>query len=225
MTELRELSDEPRDDPRSPSSHPSSAEPSNGAHRQAQDAEWLRRRLLERQLHDGASLRLSALALRLGLLRDRAPSDETEWHTRIGELQEELHTVLQELRDVAGQIYPPVLDQAGLGPALRALADRTGSAVQIEVTELVRERRFAAALEVGAYFAVAACLSARAGEDQPLRITIDQPRGELVLTLAGVCPDALPSVLDQARPLDGTADLVEDGTGKTGTIIVRFPCE
>ena len=99
--------------------------------RRREAAQWVRRRLLERQLHDGASLRISALALRLGLLRYQSPRDEDDWQNRIAELQDELHAVLQELRAVSAQIYPPLLDQAGLGPALRELVDQSGADVEI----------------------------------------------------------------------------------------------
>jgi Histidine kinase len=62
---------------------------------------WRRRRLLQRQLHDGAALRISALTLRLGLLEHRAAPNGQAVQDSIGELQDELHTVLEELRDVA----------------------------------------------------------------------------------------------------------------------------
>src|SRR5919106_1723338 len=59
-----------------------------------------------RQLHDGAALRISALSLQLGLFRHRVPEAEPDLHASIEGLQDELHAVLQELRDVAGKIYP-----------------------------------------------------------------------------------------------------------------------
>ena len=86
------------------------------ARRRREREQWQRRRRLERQLHDGAALRASALALQLGLFQHRVPEAERELRTAIGALQDELHAVLQELRDVAAQIYPPLLDETGLGP-------------------------------------------------------------------------------------------------------------
>ena len=64
--------------------------------------------------------------------------------------------MLQELRDVAGKIYPPLLDQAGLGPALREVADRVRPPVRVHAAD----ERFGPAAEGAAYFAVSGCLDA-----------------------------------------------------------------
>jgi signal transduction histidine kinase len=185
---------------------------------------------LERQLHDGASLRVSALALRLGLLRERTPGDAPDWRERIDELQDELHAVLQELRDVSSKIYPPLLDQAGLSAALRELTDQAGLEVILEVPP---GARFGPAAEGAAYFAVASCLAARPTDATGVaRISVTRQTGrglgdqdDLVLRVDGVTARDLRSILDQARPLGGTAELVEDGPVGTGTITVRIPCE
>src|SRR5688572_20909599 len=84
--------------------------PARDARLRAEREQWQRRRRLERQLHDGAALRISALSLQLGLFRHRVPEGEPDLHASIDGLQDELHAVLQELRDVAGKIYPPLLD-------------------------------------------------------------------------------------------------------------------
>jgi signal transduction histidine kinase len=216
--------------PRPGGAPPSVAEPGRepaaeswrAARRRAGADEWQRRRLLERQLHDGASLRVSALALRLGLLREHPPNDSADWAGRINELQDELHAVLQELRDVASKIYPPLLDQAGLRAALRELADQAG----LETVLDVPERRFGPAAEGAAYFAVAGCLAARPPDAPPVRrITVERDRDDLVLRMDGVGPRDLRLMLDQARPLGGSAELVDDGVAGTGTITVRIPCE
>src|SRR5437588_10651632 len=90
------------------------------------EAAWARHRRLERQLHDGPALRLAALSLRLGLRSARAPVDQQSLRDCISGVQDELHAVLQELREVANEIYPPLLDTAGLGAALEAVAERHG---------------------------------------------------------------------------------------------------
>jgi histidine kinase len=198
-------------------------EESLGATQRRREAEqWVRRRLLERQLHDGASLRISALALRLGLLRYQSPRDEDDWQQRIAELQDELHAVLQELRAVSAQIYPPLLDQAGLGPALRELADQSDADVEI----IAGTDRFGPVAEGAAYFAVAECLAARpAGGRAVLRVTIERAEQDLLLTAIGVGPEQVGSMLDQAHPLGGTVNLFEGDTPDNGTITVRIPCE
>jgi len=199
------------------------AEESMGAAlRRREAAQWVRRRLLERQLHDGASLRISALALRLGLLRYQSPLDEEDWQHRIAELQDELHAVLQELRAVSAQIYPPLLDQAGLGPALRELVDQSGAEVEI----VAGTDRFGPVAEGAAYFAVAECLAAQSAGDRPvLRVTIERAEQDLLLTAVGVGAEQVGLMLDQAHPLGGTVNLFEGDTPDGGTITVRIPCE
>jgi hypothetical protein len=203
--------------------------PDVSAARRREVDRWLDRRLLERQLHDGASLRLSALSLRLGLLDPATARDEPEWRARVGELQHELHLVLQELRDVARKIYPPLLDQAGLGAALGELAERHQGALVLEVGEDsgdgevsgVGGRRFGPAAEGAAYFAVAECLAVPPPARSPvLRVSLGADRGGLVLTAAGVdeaCPDRM---LDRVQPLGGTVE-----AAGTPTVVLRIPAD
>jgi hypothetical protein len=200
-----------------------SPDESLGAALRRREAEqWVRRRLLERQLHDGASLRISALALRLGLLRYQSPLDEDDWQNRIAELQDELHAVLQELRAVSAEIYPPLLDQAGLGPALRELVDQSDAAVEI----VAGTDRFGPVAEGAAYFAVAACLAEQPADGRPmLRVTIERAGQDLLLTAIGVGSEQVGLMLDQAHPLGGTVNLFEGDTPDSGTITVRIPCE
>ena len=63
----------------------------------------------------------------------------------------EAATVLGELRRLAHGIYPAILSDAGLGPALRTLAD--GAALPVDVLE-VADGRWVAAAETAAYVAV-----------------------------------------------------------------------
>jgi Histidine kinase len=200
----------------------SAGESMGAAQRRRESDQWVRRRLLERQLHDGASLRVSALALRLGLLRYEAPCDESDWRNRIDELQDELHAVLQELREVAGKIYPPLLDQAGLGPALRELADQLGA--EVEITS--GPERFGPVAEGAAYFAVADCLADQSQHAAAvLRVSIGRDRRDLLLTVSGAESEHVEYMLDQAHPLGGTVNLAPADEPGSGTITVRIPCE
>ncbi|MGQ0480368.1 MAG: histidine kinase [Pseudonocardia sp.] len=202
---------------------------------------WRRRIRLERQLHDGASLRISALSLRLGLLRP----DDDRFERAVGELQDELHAVLDELRAVANEIYPSLLDEAGLGAALRELVDQAG----MRATVRAGDERFGAAVEGAAYFTVRDCLLAAADstvDPDPVDVTIRREGGDLVLSLRGLTACHAEHVHDHARPLGGSVLVSHDGSGTdTGsvnggptdsaptnsgpdggrTITVRIPCE
>jgi hypothetical protein len=193
--------------------------PARDARRRSEHDQWLRRRLLERQLHDGAALRISALTLQLGLFRHRVPATEPDLQESIDGLQDELHAVLQELRDVASKIYPPLLDEAGLGPALREVADRITTPVRIDAPEA----RFGPAAEGAAYFAVTECLDALDAGAPPVEVLVRRDADVLAVHVAGVDLRHAPLLHDQVRRLGGTID-VAGGPG-TGTIIARIPCE
>jgi signal transduction histidine kinase len=192
-----------------------------GMCRRKQQDQWLCRRLLQRQLHDGAALRISALTLRLGLLGHRAAPNEHALQDHIGELQDELHAVLEELRDVAAKIYPPLLDEAGLGPALRELA----AALRVPVAVVACDDRFGPAAEGAAYFAVMQCLAVQPAGAKPAKVVVRRQNDALMLSIVGVEASHAELVEDEARPLGGTVEVVPETPPGTGTIIARIPCE
>jgi signal transduction histidine kinase len=190
--------------------------------RRRAEERWRRRRCLERQLHDGAALRISSMALRLGALdRDARPEDPHAWRRDLAALQGEVEAALEELRAVAARIYPPLLHEAGLGPALRELVTARGDDAALDVTA----GRAEPAVEGAVYFALADALAASAA---PLTIHIrTEPGGaqedDVVVVIEGADPALAPSVRDEADPLGGTVDVVTTPDGTT-TITARFPC-
>ena len=123
---------------------------------EATDAE---RRRLERDLHDGAQQRLVSLSLALRLLRSGlGPPNGTndEAIAAADAASAELKVAIQELRELARGIHPAILTEAGLGPAITALADR--SPVPAEVMSLP-DRRLPSAIEATAYFVVSETLT------------------------------------------------------------------
>jgi hypothetical protein len=186
-------------------------DPESVIRRRRAERPWLRRRRLERKLHDGASLRISALSLRLGLL-GQAPV-EAALPERIGELQDELHAVLQELRAVAGEIYPSLLDEAGLEPALRELAVQR----ELRCTVTSVGERFGTAPEGAAYYALAECLTP--GLPGHVRVWLGREGEDLVARIGGGSLEHVEFMLDQVRPLGGTIEV-----DPAGTITLRIPC-
>ncbi|MDW4909469.1 sensor domain-containing protein [Streptomyces sp. ADMS] len=112
-------------------------------------------RRIERDLHDGAQARLVALAMDLGLAREKLTEDPQAAARMVDEAHGEVKTALQELRDLARGIHPAVLTDRGLDAALSAVASRCAVPVQVEV-DLVE--RPAAAIEGIAYFTVSELL-------------------------------------------------------------------
>ncbi|MGP4109804.1 sensor histidine kinase [Streptomyces sp. 4N509B] len=106
-------------------------------------------RRIERDLHDGAQARLVALAMELGLAKEKLAEDPEAAARLVEGAHGEVKLALQELRDLARGIHPAVLTDRGLGPALSAVAAR--AAVPVRVTDDLPARP-APAIEGIAYF-------------------------------------------------------------------------
>jgi signal transduction histidine kinase len=115
---------------------------------QAQDAE---RRRIERNIHDGAQQQLVALQVKLGLTRALAPTDPDKAGQLLGELQAETEQALQDLRDLARGIYPPLLQDQGLPAALAAQARKSPLPVTVEAGGI---GRYPSEVEAAVYFCV-----------------------------------------------------------------------
>jgi signal transduction histidine kinase len=115
------------------------------------DAADAERRRVERDLHDGAQQRLVALAMRLDLARQTTGASAA----LLDEATTELRAAVAEVRNLARGLHPTILTEAGLGPAIEALAERTNIPVSVEAPD----RRFPATVEAGAYFVVAEALT------------------------------------------------------------------
>ena len=122
-----------------------------------------RLRGIERDLHDGAQAQMVAVAMKLGLAREKLGGlvDQTAQADleRVLELVVAAHRgakeAITELRDLARGIHPPVLDQ-GLGAALTTLAAHSDLPVEL-VVDL--PERPSAAIETIAYFCAAELLT------------------------------------------------------------------
>ncbi|MFG2649867.1 sensor histidine kinase [Streptomyces sp. NPDC048436] len=112
-------------------------------------------RRIERDLHDGAQARLVALAMGLGLAKEKLLEDPEAAARMVGEAHGEVKVALQELRDLARGIHPAVLTDRGLNAALSSVASRC--TVPVKVTADLPTRP-AAAIEGIAYFTVSELL-------------------------------------------------------------------
>ncbi|MEU8543447.1 sensor domain-containing protein [Streptomyces sp. NPDC048717] len=112
-------------------------------------------RRIERDLHDGAQARLVALAMGLGLAKEKLLDDPQAAAVMVDEAHGEVKLALQELRDLARGIHPAVLTDRGLDAALSAVAARCVVPVTVDV-EL--PGRPADAIEGIAYFTVSELL-------------------------------------------------------------------
>jgi signal transduction histidine kinase len=112
----------------------------------AQDGE---RRRLERNIHDGAQQQLLAMAVKLNMVRRVAPEDPDKADTMLTQLQSDVQNALEDLRDLARGIFPPLLAEKGLGAALEAQAARSPVAVTVETDGV---GRYSQDVEAAVYF-------------------------------------------------------------------------
>jgi signal transduction histidine kinase len=195
-----------------------------------------RLRRIERDLHDGAQAQMVAVAMKLGLAREKlcvaidgtAPPDLE----RVLELVDAAHRgakeAISELRDLARGILPPVLDD-GLGTALTTLAAR--SDVPVELTIDLPERP-SAAIETIAYFCAAELLTNVAKHSSArhailqvgpgpgllrVRVSDDGSGGARVEARGG-----LAGLADRVRTVDGSLQISSPPGGPT-VIAVELP--
>jgi signal transduction histidine kinase len=142
------------------------------------------RRRIERNLHDGAQQHLVALAVKLRLARQLADSDGDASKSLLEELGKDLQDAVQELRDLAHGIYPPLLMDRGLGEALRAAAGRAALPTEVFAEGI---GRYTPEIEAAVYFC---CLEAmqnagkHAGDDASITVTVRENEGALQFEVA-----------------------------------------
>jgi signal transduction histidine kinase len=114
------------------------------------------RRIVERDLHDGAQQRLISLAFDLRITQDTVPAELPALRADLGQVAEELIEVMEELREMSRGLHPAILSEGGLSPALRTLAKRSAVPVELHVNS---RSRYPPPVEVAAYYVVSEALT------------------------------------------------------------------
>jgi signal transduction histidine kinase len=190
---------------------------------EATDAE---RRRLERDLHDGAQQRLVSLSLALRLARSRLTGDANAAAVEgLDDAAAELKTAIVELRELARGIHPAILTEAGLGPAIDTLAER--SSVAADVLALP-DRRLSPAVEATAYFVVSEALAnvAKYASATRATVTAECPGDSLRVEVAddgvgGADPaggSGLRGLADRVAALGGSLSVVSPMGGGTRVV-------
>jgi signal transduction histidine kinase len=142
------------------------------------------RRRIERDLHDGAQQHLVALAVAVRLARQIADSDPDAAKEMLDQIGTDLQDAVQELRNLAHGIYPPLLMDRGLPDALRAAAGRSALPTTVEADGI---GRYPQQVEAAVYFC---CLEAmqnagkHAGDGASVVVTLREVEGALVFEVA-----------------------------------------
>lgn len=170
----------------------------------AQDAE---RRRLERNIHDGAQQQLVALSMKLNLAGRLLERDPERLGGLLVELRSETNQALEDLRDLARGIYPPLLADKGLAFALEGQARRAPLPVEVQTEGI---GRYPQEVETAAYFS---CLEALqnvakyAGASQAI-LTLSDGDGQLRFEVADDGAGFDPSRVSYGTGLQGIADRV-----------------
>jgi signal transduction histidine kinase len=188
-------------------------------------------RRVERDLHDGAQMRLATLAMNLGMAREKLGDDGDPLDVgRARELLDAAHRsakeALVELRDLAKGIHPPVLDN-GLADALATLA--ATSAIPVELHSDL-PRRPTPAIETIAYFCAAELLANAAKHSfaNTIRIQATEHDGRLLLGVGddgvgGADPargSGLSGLAQRVRTVDGRLEIASPPGGPTRITVV-----
>ncbi len=191
-------------------------------------------RRVERDLHDGAQMRLAALAMNLGMAREKlGEDDEQADNATVRELIDAAHRnavdALADLRDLARGIHPPVLDN-GLASALATLA--ASSAIPASVTADIGPRP-APAIETIAYFCAAELMANATKHSYANQIKIKiytERTGVLRLEVSddgiggadAARGSGLAGLAQRVSTVDGRIDMVSPAGGPT-TVAVELP--
>jgi signal transduction histidine kinase len=169
------------------------------------------RRRLERDLHDGAQQRLLALTYDLRLARSAAQADgDAGLALLLDGAVDEAYAALEELRELAHGIYPTILGEAGLGPALRGLFDR--ASIPVALTDH-SEERFSAPVETAVYILVDDAVDDAARRDAThaiVRVRADGTRLVVEVEDDGAATDSVPvHVADRIGALRGCVERLD----------------
>ena len=176
-------------------------------------ASHARRRGIERMLHDGAQQHLVAMSVKLRLAEGEIDTDPEQAKRTLEELRGEVQSTIQHLRDLAHQIYPPLLADRGLPEALNGAASRASQPVSLTVAG-DGTRRYPSEIEACVYFGVLEAIDSAAG---PLSVWVGEEDGCVLFEVWGELVEgpALTIIRDLTDTIGGTLTVEPAETGGT----------
>jgi len=195
----------------------------------AQDSE---RRRIERNIHDGAQQQLVALAIKLSITESLIGTDTEGEREMLAELRQDAAGAVEDLRDLARGIYPPLLASAGLAAALAAQARKAPVPTSVTADGV---GRYPQEVEATVYFCVLEALQnvakyagasragvrlAASGHDLRFEVTDDGTGFDPASRGYGT---GLQGMADRLHAHGGTLD-VRSAPGAGTTVAGRLPC-
>jgi signal transduction histidine kinase len=196
----------------------------------AQDEE---RRKLERDLHDGAQQQLVALAVQMKLARTLIERDPAKAGDMLDALQTSASGALEDLRDLARGIYPPLLADQGLGAAIEAQVRKSSVPTTVRSDGLGRYPR---EVEAAVYFSCLEALNnvAKYAQASNVGVRLEQENGALTFEVRDDGVGFDPATKSRGTGLQGMADRLDAiggrfeisaAEGKGTTVRGRIPTE
>jgi signal transduction histidine kinase len=195
------------------------------------NAVYAERRRLERDLHDGAQGRLVSLALSLGLLEAKLSTDPDGARPIAREAREAVAAALEELRELSRGIYPAVLTERGLGPALAELCERVSMSASLELS---LDRRLSPAVEAASYFVVSEALTnaLKHADASRVQVAASYRKQRLIITVSdngtggatAAAGSGLRGLANRVEALGGRLS-VSSPDGRGTTVRAELPCE
>jgi signal transduction histidine kinase len=196
----------------------------------AVDSAEAERRRIERDLHDGAQQRLVALAMDLGMARERFDDDPEQSRRLVEEAHEEAKAALGELRDLVRGFHPAILEDRGLDAALSTVVARSPVPVQLDIDVTNRP---SSTVESAAYYIVTEALTnvAKHSGATAARVSIARRGDRLVIDVSdngrGGASSAqgtgLRGLQERVQALGGWMSVMSPEGGPT-SVLVELPC-
>jgi signal transduction histidine kinase len=186
---------------------------------------------LERNIHDGAQQQLVALSVKLRLVDGMLERDTAKAREVLAQLQTDANETLEDLRDLARGIYPPLLADKGLAAALEAQARKAAVRVSVEADGI---DRYPQDVESAVYFSVLEALNnvAKYAGAEVATVTLAQANGDLSFTVrdegSGFDTTVTPSgtglqgITDRLDAIGGRLE-VRSAVGQGTTVIGHVP--
>jgi signal transduction histidine kinase len=183
------------------------------------------RRQVERDLHDGLQQRILAIVFDLSRARVAADAVGEPRRSRWLAHAEALSlSMIEEVRRLARGIYPAILNQAGLAPALSSLADEAPIPIAVSVRQA---SRFPQQVETNAYQIIADVLAAAVRDGATsFSVTVEQIGADLAIDIGhdGATTPVDVRLLDRIAAAGANLTVDASGAPPGRRVVVAIPC-
>ena len=189
------------------------------------------RRRIERNLHDGTQQRLVSLGLAARAAAADVPPGRSDLRAELSRIAAGLTDAVAELRELSRGIHPAILSEAGLGPALRALARRSTIPVELDIET---DTRLPEPIEAAAYYVASETLANAAKHAQALCVEVSLATNDSSVVLSirddgvgGANPgrgSGLVGLQDRVEALGGTFR-IDSPPGDGTSLVITLPLD